>query len=442
MRGKSRSYFLKVVGAIGVLLLTNGSSTLFAQAPAPIEVPDSGPTAVSGGPTDVPRMSADQLDGLVAPIALYPDPLLSQVLVAATYPLEIVEANQWLQRNAGLAGPALTQAAQAQNWDPSVQALVMFPDVLKHLTEDINWTTSLGNAFLTQQADVMGAVQHMRLSAQQQGKLTTTPQQQVATTTEGGQPTVVITPTNPEVIYVPEYDPYWVWGPAAYYPYPGWYPWYPRRSGFFFGAGIGIGGFFGVGWGGWGGWGWHPSWGNRTVIVNNNFIRRNNFNSAHFDNRTGRSNWNGGALRQQGFRNSATQARSFAAPSRQSAPLARSFAAPSRQSATQARSFAPSNASSRQFAPQARSFAPSRSAPSQTFRSVPQQSQTFRSVPQQSMARPQQAAPNFQSRNQGSSFRSAPTARSAAPSSRSQSSSRAGGGGGGGQHRGGGGHAR
>jgi hypothetical protein len=373
MRGQLRSYLLKGIAAICVLLLASSPSALFAQEPVPVPAP-------------VPVLSTNQLDGMVAPIALYPDPLLSQVLTASTYPLELVEANQWLQRNAGLTGPALTQAAQAQNWDPSVQALVMFPDVLKRLTDDITWTTNLGNAFLTQQADVMSAVQRMRFSAQQAGKLGTTPQQQVVTTTEGGQPVVVITPTSPEVIYVPEYDPFWVWGPPIYYPYPGWY--YPRRSGFFFGVGISIGGFLGGGWGGWGGWGWHPGWGNRTVIVNNTFIYRNNFNSTHFDNGTGRSNWNGGAFRRQGAGNPAPLARSFG-QSGSSAPVARSFA---------------------QSAPSA--------APAQTFRAMPMER----------TARPQ-VAPNVQSRNQGSF-------RTAAPSSHGQSASR---GGGGNQH---GGNAR
>ena len=115
-------------------------------------------------------LSPDQLDGLVAPIALYPDPLVSQILVAATYPLEVVQAYQWMQRNPGLSGPALTQAAQEQNWDPSIQALVVFPDVMKRLNEDVTWTNNLGNAFLAQQADVMDAIQRMRRKAQDAGK--------------------------------------------------------------------------------------------------------------------------------------------------------------------------------------------------------------------------------------------------------------------------------
>jgi len=246
----------------------------FSQVPVPVDTGQ--PIPVDTG-QPIPVLSPDQLQGLVAPIALYPDPLVSQILVAATYPLQVVEAYQWMQRNPGLNGPALTQAAQAQNWDPSIQALVMFPDVLARLNEDISWTTNLGNAFMYQQADVMSAIQQMRESAEQSGRLASTPQQQVINTVDAGQPVVEIVPTNPQVIYVPAYDPAWVWGPAVYYPYPRWhYPAY--RSGLFFNVGIPIGGFFGPGWGGWGSWGWHPAWGRRTVVVNNTFIQRYNFN--------------------------------------------------------------------------------------------------------------------------------------------------------------------
>jgi hypothetical protein len=168
------------------------------------------------------------LNDLVAPIALYPDPLLSQVLVAATYPLEVVQAYQWAQKNPGMGGPALTQAAQQQNWDASVQALVVFPDVLKRLNDDVTWTTNLGNAFLAQQQDVMDAVQRMRQKAQQAGKLKSTPQQSVVTANDAGAPYIEIEPANPEVIYVPVYDPSWIWGPPMWYPYPHW--WWPQRS--------------------------------------------------------------------------------------------------------------------------------------------------------------------------------------------------------------------
>jgi hypothetical protein len=253
---------------------------LMAQQPAPLPQPPQQPVD-TGQP--VPVVAPDQLDSLVAPIALYPDPVLSQILVASTYPLEVVEANQWVQKNAGLSGPALTQAAAQQNWDPSVQALVVFPNVLKQLNEDVNWTTNLGNAFLAQQSDVMAAVQRMRTRAEQAGKLKTTPQEVVQNTTENGQPVVVIMPPDPDVVYLPEYDPLWIWGPPVYYAYPRWH--YPPRPAFgvsfVFGGGVAVGGFFGAGWGGWGGWGWHPAWGSRAIIVNNVFIRRYNFNRAH-----------------------------------------------------------------------------------------------------------------------------------------------------------------
>ena len=176
---------------------------------------------VSAPPPPPPgqALAPDQLDGLVAPIALYPDPLLSQILVASTYPLELVQAWQWLQRNPGLTGAALTQAAQQQNWDPSIQALVVFPDLVKRLNQDITWTTNLGNAFLAQQPDVMDAVQRMRLKAEQAGKLSSTSQQTVTTTNDSGRPIIDIEPANPQMMYLPNYDPGSIWGPPLYYPY-------------------------------------------------------------------------------------------------------------------------------------------------------------------------------------------------------------------------------
>ena len=215
-------------------------------------------------------LTAQQLDNLVAPLALYPDPLLSQVLVAATYPLEVVEANQWLQDNRSLTGTALMDAAKQQNWDASVQALVAFPDVLARLNQDVRWTTDLGNAFLGQQKDVMAAVQRLRARAQANGKLTSTPQETVSTQTQDGQSAITIQPADPQVIYVPTYDPTYVWGPPdfGYYP-PLYYPTY----GFGFGFGIPIGGFYG-GWGGWGGWGWGCNWFGGGLYLNGGFFGR------------------------------------------------------------------------------------------------------------------------------------------------------------------------
>ena len=260
-----------------------GSGVLPAQQAPPVPPPPD------------QRLSPDQLNDLVAPIALYPDPLLSQVLVACTYPLEVVQAYQWAQRNPGISGPALTQAAQQQDWDASVQALAVFPDVLKRLNDDVAWTTNLGNAFLAQQQDVMDAVQRMRQKAQQAGKLQSTEQQNVTTATDAGQPYIEIEPANPQVIYVPVYDPMWIWGPPMWYPYPRW--WWPQRSfltgGLYFGFGgpINVGFYYGAGWHGWGGWGWHPGWGSRTVIVNNSFMHRYNYNTRNVSSVRGTTVW-------------------------------------------------------------------------------------------------------------------------------------------------------
>ena len=139
---------------------------------------------------------------MVAPIALYPDSLLAQVLAASTYPLEIVTAGRWVKQHSNLTGKALVEAAGKQDWDPSIQALVAFPSVLQMLDQNLEWTTALGNGLLAQQGDVMSAVQRMRQKAQASGKLQSNAQQQVQTTTVEGQPSVVIQPANPEVVYV------------------------------------------------------------------------------------------------------------------------------------------------------------------------------------------------------------------------------------------------
>ena len=203
----------------------------------------------------------------------------------------MVEAQQWLQQNQNRQGKALLDAAKHQNWDPSVQALVVFPDVLMRLNSDIRWTTDLGNAFLSQQADVMAAVQRMRARAQMNGKLQSTPQEDVTTQTQNGQTAIDIEPTNPDVVYVPAYNPLWVWGPPVWGVYPP--VWYPGVDvGFGFGPGIYIGGFFG-GWGGWGwgGWGWGPNWFGGTIFVNNSFFHRFGFHDFHGGGLRGTSVW-------------------------------------------------------------------------------------------------------------------------------------------------------
>lgn len=451
MREKITKHLRQGVAAVCLLALSLAPAVVLSQVPEPIPVPSA--AVDTGQPIPVPAaeqppMSPNQLDDLVAPLALYPDPLVSQVLVAATYPLEVVEAYQWLQRNPGLTGTALTQAAAAQNWDPSVQALVMFPDVLKRLNEDVSWTTSLGNAFLNQQADVMGAIQRLRASAEQSGKLVSTPQQQVINTTDAGQPVVEIQPVNPQVIYVPSYDPAWVWGPAAYYPYPTWYypPYY--HTGLYFGAGIGIGSFFGIGWGGWGGWGWHPGWGSRTVFVNNTFINRYGFRTGSAGLR-GTAVWSHDGFHRQGvpypnraltqrfqgnFRQNGMAAnRSFAAARPSYSGMAntapqqsfagRSTVAP--QAFSNRNSFAAAPARTPAYRGADRSYA----APARSYAPAP----AVRSYSQAPMNRSYSAAP------MNRSYSAAP-ARSFAPSSRSAVPSSRGGGGGGsfGSHGGGG----
>ena len=240
-----------------------GETLAFSSAPVA--------TAPSPQQQEAAKIPAEQLDSLVAPIALYPDPLLAQVLAASTYPLEIVQLQQWLTSNKGLKDKALADAVAKQPWDASVQALAALPDVANRLANDIQWTTDLGNAFLAQQSDVMDAVQRMRKKAQERGTLKSTEQQTVETRVVEKKDVIVIEQSNPQVVYVPSYDPVVVWGPP-YYPYPPIY--YPPAG--YYAAGLaisfGVGVMMGAFWGG--GWGWGCGWGGNNVYINNN----NNFN--------------------------------------------------------------------------------------------------------------------------------------------------------------------
>jgi hypothetical protein len=230
-------------------------------------------TAQASSPEDQPaKIPSDQLDSLVAPIALYPDPMLAQSLAASTYPLEIIQLQQWLARNPGLKDKALADAVAKQPWDPSIQAMAALPEVVKRLADDIQWTTDLGNAFLAQQSDVMDAVQRMRKKAQDTGNLKSSEQQKVETKVIESKSVIVVEQANPQVVYVPSYDPVAVYGPPVY-PYPPIY--YPPAGYYAAGMAIsfGIGIAMGAAWGG--GWGWGAGWGgNNTININNN----NNFN--------------------------------------------------------------------------------------------------------------------------------------------------------------------
>jgi hypothetical protein len=234
------------------------SEEVQAQTPAPAEPP----------PAPVPQQSTQDLDQLVAPIALYPDALVAQILAAASHPAEIVEADRWLQQHSDLKGDALAKAVDAQSWDPGVKALTQFPGLLQMMDKNLAWTSSLGEAYVNGSENVLDAVQVMRRRAQQAGNLKSTQQETV--TAEGT--TIVIAPANPQVVYVPEYDPWGVYGdPVALY--PGWFGvpgFYIGGPGIAFGVGIGIGLFGGFGWG-WHSWGtdWHGhgvSWGHHPYV--------------------------------------------------------------------------------------------------------------------------------------------------------------------------------
>lgn len=242
------SFVHGMVGALLLVLAVASPGAVQAQAPAPT-------------PPQPPVYSAAQLDQLLAPIALYPDTLIGQILTASTYPLEVIEAYRWVQdkKNASLKGDELDAALQEKDWDPSVKSLVPFPQVLRMMNDKLDWMQKLGDAFLAQQADVMDSVQRLRRAAEKAGNLKSSPQQVVKTEDQD----IIVAPANPESVYVPVYDPtvvygvwpypayppyyYWppdfVWGPAYW---PGWWWWWPPI----------VVGFYGSYWG-WGQCDWH-----------------------------------------------------------------------------------------------------------------------------------------------------------------------------------------
>src|SRR5436309_12613528 len=248
-------------------------------------------TTTTNEPPPVEKIPPDQLDSLVAPIALYSDPLLAQTLAASTYPLEIIQLQQWMERNKNLTGKALADAVAKQPWDPSVQGLVEFPDVVQRTAGNVQWTTDLGNAFLAQQSDVMDAVQRMRGKAQGTGNLKTSAQQVVKTeTVPSGKKEIAIEQANPQVVYVPSYDPTVVYGPPppAYPYYPYTYPGYVPGTALMWGAGIALGA---AAWGAWGGhWG-DCDWNGGNVKINNNYNYNKNNNFNRNVSRQGQGNW-------------------------------------------------------------------------------------------------------------------------------------------------------
>jgi hypothetical protein len=229
--------------------------------------------AESGNQTIKP----EEIEQLIAPIALYPDSLLSQIFMASTYPLEVVEASRWVRQNQSLKGDALAEALEKQDWDPSVRSLVNFPDVLSKMSDKLDWTQKLGDAFLSQQKEVMDAVQRLRAKAEAAGNLKTTEQQKVIVE----EKVIKIEPASPQVVYVPTYNPTVVYGAWPYPAYPP-YPWYP--PGYAFGASMlafGTGVALGAAWGyAWGGANWRG--GNVDVDINRNTNINRNINREQY----------------------------------------------------------------------------------------------------------------------------------------------------------------
>ena len=249
---------LAIVLANCVVLVSTPDVFASQESPAAVQPQEQTPQVAA-------QQTPDQLQRLVAPIALYPDELVGQILAAATYPDQIVQADRWIQANPGLKGEQLGREVNAQPWDDSVKALTEFPSVLTNMDRNLSWTSSLGDAYINQEQDVMNAVQALRQRAQKAGNLQTTSQQKV---TQDGN-TIVVAPADPQIVYVPQYDPWLVYG-APFVAWPGWY-WEPglfvRGRGISFGLGFGLGSFGRFGWG----FGhWHTDWRHHNIIFNHN----------------------------------------------------------------------------------------------------------------------------------------------------------------------------
>jgi len=250
------------------------------------------PWVFAQGGGDENKFKQEELDQILAPVALYPDDLLSQVLMASTYPLEVVQAERWVKQNKSLEGDALADALEKQDWDPSIKSLVNFPDVLTMMSEKLDWTQKLGDAFLGQQEDVMDTVQKLRHKADETGNLKTTSEQKVIVEKE--TKTIIIEPANPQVVYVPTYNPTIVYGPWWYPFYPPYY-WYPpgyvATAAFSFAAGVVVGAAWGYAWG-------RCNWGRRDIDINinrnttiNNKIDRSKYQNKVTTGQGGRGKW-------------------------------------------------------------------------------------------------------------------------------------------------------
>src|SRR5712671_3450064 len=235
---------------------------LIATTPFEAGAQQSGQQEPTGSSGQGAPLSADELQQLVAPIALYPDALVAQILGAATFPDQVASASGWLQQNKNLTGTALTQAVDTQTWDPSVKALTQFPSVLDNLAKNLSWTSALGEAYHTQAADAMTAVQTLRAKAKAAGNLKSGSQ---ITIVQQSPQVIVIQPTNPQVVYVPTYNPTVVYG------YPVQTPGYSATTVaataiVAFGVGIAVGAMMSNSCCGWGYSYWNCNWHSTTVV--------------------------------------------------------------------------------------------------------------------------------------------------------------------------------
>ncbi len=301
-------------GLLSVLLAATALNQSHAQ-----QAPAAPQPAAATAPEQAP-LKAEELDQLVAPIALYPDALLANVLMASTYPLEVVQAARWAKSNSKLKGDQLKAAVDKQSWDESIKSLTATASVLDMMSTQLDWTQKLGDTVLAQQADVMDAVQRLRGKAQAQKKLTTTKQQTVTTKTENNKQVIVIEPAEPNTIYVPYYDPgvvYGAWPYASYPPYyftpPGYIAGTAIATGLAFGAGVAVGAWASGGryWGGGCGWGNNNIYVNRSTNINanvNNWTHNSahrhgvKYNNASVQQRFGNNNARAGAQQRMDFR--------------------------------------------------------------------------------------------------------------------------------------------
>jgi len=270
--GRVRAAFPALAVGLCLLVLEGGSA---------------GQTAPAGGDSK-PAFKTEELEQLVAPIALHPDDLLAQIFMASTYPLEIVEADRWVKKkeNAALKGDALTAALEKQKWDPSVKSLVNFPQVLSMMSEKLDWMRKLGDAVLAQKKELMAAVQKLRAKAKDAGNLQTTKEQKVTTQTDPPPQTIIIESASPQVVYVPTYNPTVVYGA---WPYPAYPPYYYYPPGYVAG-GVAISFMWGVAvgaaWGyAWGGCHWHG--GDINIDIDRNTNINHNINRGEYKNRAG-----------------------------------------------------------------------------------------------------------------------------------------------------------